>query len=161
MADLTPQQDSLVTAFVTAMDARDAKVRGDSQSQFRLFKGLIRAKDIIVAVLFFGTLIGTVVLTFQELRAKPSTTDVTEAIEVRVKPVEDIATKNAETIDNIESDLGKVKTKVDRIEDVQAVIFEQNTYQSKVLDHVANKKRGAPPAKPPELEKAEQALVTK
>jgi hypothetical protein len=163
MSDLTPEQDSLVSAIIAKFDERDSQ-REEAQtessgSQWSAIKKLVAIKDIVLFVGLLGSLLYGAFVVLGELNAKPSNADMTKAIEVRVKPIEDIATKNADSIEQIESDMTKVKTKVDRIDQVQEVVLEQNSYQSKVLEHVANKKRGKPPAKPEGLETKETALM--
>lgn len=159
MAELTPSESSLVTAFVGAMEARDAKAKEDSNSEIRLVKKLIRLKDIGIAILFFGSLIAAGVVTFGELADKPTVEQMQEAVEVRVAPVEEAVEVNAKSVKQIEHDVADIATDVARTKDVQQVVLEQGAHQSEVLDHIASKRQGKPPAKPESLKRAERGLI--
>jgi len=89
---------------------------------------------------------------FQRLAEKPTMREMEEAVDVRVSPVEKVQSEQAKTITTIESGVKRTKQ-------VQEVVLEQNAYQGKVLEHIANKKRGDPPGKPKELERKETELM--
>ena len=96
-----------------------------------------------------------------ELKAKPSNDQMHHAIELRVKPVEGIAAKNAEAVRRVETDVTKVKDKVERIEDVQGYQLEQSAWEGDVLEHLGSKARGKAPSRPPELKEKERELIGK
>jgi ribulose 1,5-bisphosphate synthetase/thiazole synthase len=159
MSDLSPEHDSLVQAIVSSLDKRDARLRSASDSQWGTIKRLLTVKDVVAAIVFLGGLIGGGYVAFERISSKPDREDVIEAIEVRIQPVEDVATQNAEAVEKVKDDVGDVKQKVNRIESVNEVMLEQNAYQGEVLEHVAGNKRGLPPQKPEALKAKEMELM--
>lgn len=158
---IVESQQELVKAFVQALDERDASVSKASDTQWGAIKKLLAFKDIIAAIIFLGSLIGAGYVAFERISQKPDAADVTKAIEVRVKPVEDVAKTNAEAVEKVKDDVGEVKQKVDKMEDVQSYQLEQQAWEGKVLEHLGSKKRGKAPPRPPELEQKERELLQK
>lgn len=158
---LSPSEHSMADAIVAALEERQSRQEEASGSQWRLVKRLIAAKDIILFVVTIGSVLYGAFVLLGELQAKPSSDQMQEAIEQRVKPVEDVATTNARAVERVETDVGKVKKKVDRIEDVQSYQLEQQAWEGEVLEHLGSKKRGKAPARPPELKKKERELLQK
>jgi len=159
MSDLTPEHDSLVSAIVESLDRREARLKEASGSQWGAMKKLIALKDVAVALVFFGSLIGGAFIVFNELKAKPTTDEVKAVIETRIEPVENVAKENAESIKSIEIDTADTKDKVSRIEDVQSYQLEQSAWEGDVLEHLGSKKKGKAPARPPELKTKELELI--
>lgn len=143
------QTQAIATAVAEAVGeqllARDETNRESSQSQLRIFKRLIAAKDIAIAVAFFGTLIAGTVVTFQELRAKPSKQDVTEAIEKRVTTVEQSVNEQSTRIERIES-------KVDTLDQSVDTVLTEVQHQGRVLDCMNDKACKKTPQRPSRLE---------
>jgi len=118
----------------------------------KVLRRFVLVKDAVVAIVFFASLLGAAAVMFQRLAEKPTMREMEEAVETRVAPVEKVQSEQAKTITTIESDVNRTKQ-------VQEVVLEQNAYQGKVLEHIANKKRGDPPGKPKELERKETELM--
>jgi len=112
--------------------------------------------SLIQAVVFLTALGGGMFLVYFEI---PNRDEVHETIEERVVPIEEFSKNNAKTIQKIDDDVEEIQRDVKRAKDVQEVVLEQNAYQGKVLEHVANKKRGKPPSKPEGLEAKESDLM--
>ena len=158
MADLTPQEDSLVAALIAKFDEREA-VREthaveDSGAQWKTIKKLVAIKDVVMFVGLIGSVLYGAFVVLDELKAKPSNDDMHNAIEQRVQPVEEIATKNANTVKRVES-------KVGRIEDVQGYQLEQSSWEGDVLEHIGSRKRGKAPPRPESLKNRERELLAK
>jgi len=147
MPDLSPQESSLIAAISDVLEKRDEERREADAKNGRVWRRVLAVKDIVIAIIFFGSLLGAAAITFQRLADKPTNEQMHKAIEI-----EERGQKREEAITII-------KTDVKRSKEVQEVLLEQNAYQARVLEHIANKKRGAPPQKPEELEQKETDLM--
>jgi len=152
MPDLSPEESSLVGAITELIEQREKNAREDSRTNGKVLRRFVLVKDAVVAIVFFASLLGAAAVMFQRLAEKPTMREMEEAVETRVAPVEKVQSEQAKTITTIESDVNRTKQ-------VQEVVLEQNAYQGKVLEHIANKKRGDPPGKPKELERKETELM--
>ena len=161
MDDLTPSGISLVEALQEVVDKRDKERREDSNSEIKLVRKLIQWKDLGLALLFFGTLIGGAIVTFDELASKPTIEQMQEAVEERVQPIEIKQVDLDDRSKKIKTNVDNVKTKVDRIEDVQSYQLEQQAWEGKVLEHLGAKKSGKAPERPEALEARERELLQK
>jgi exonuclease VII small subunit len=127
-----PQDDSLVQSIVEALDEREKRLREASDTQWGSVKRLVKWKDIAQAVIFFGALVGGAFMTFAELRAKPSSEEVTEAIETRVAPLE-------ETIDDLNKGMSRVESRVNQLEESTQQILDEVLFQGAVQDCLSDK----------------------
>jgi hypothetical protein len=157
---LTPEQDSLVLAIAQVLSDRDKAAKEESKSDLRVFKGIVRAKDIVMAVVFFASLLYGAVVTFTKLESKPDLPEVTAAIEERVSPLEDLSQSNNESIEAIKEDVVDINKKVDRQGLVLEYVMESQSWQSRVLQHIANKSPGKSPSRPESLSRREQELIS-
>lgn len=151
------RNEEIIEAIVQSLDERDRNLKSASGSQWAAIRKFVAIKDIAMAVVFFGSLVGGAFLMIEELKSKPSQEDMTEAIETRVRPIEHISKKNEADIREFHGDMKDVRVKIDRIQDVNEVILEQNSYQGDVLHHLAEGKK--PPEKPEILKAKERNLM--
>jgi len=152
MSELTPEQSSLVGAVAELIEQREKNAREDSRTNGRVLRRFVLVKDVIVAIIFFASLLGAAAVMFQRLAEKPTTDQVRQTIEEKVAPVRSTVDKHKAKIEIIERDAKRSK-------EVQEVLLKQNAYQGVVLEHIATKKRDAPPAKPKELSDKETELM--
>jgi hypothetical protein len=148
--------DSTIAAILKAIKDHDKLVDKNSMTQWGAIKRVVVAKDVVVAVAFFLSMIGGAFLIFQDLRDKPSLPQVHEAIEHRVKPVDELTKANAESIEQVKEDVGSVKEKIERIESVQDYQLEQSSWEGEVLEHLAGSKG---PRRPDGLKAKERELI--
>jgi len=93
--------------------------------------------------------------TFHELQSKPDRAEMREAIDsTRVK----LEAKH-EVYDAMGSRLESVEAAQERGKDLQEVLLLQADWQSDVLEHIASKRRGKPPAQPEELKDKRRRLM--
>ena len=162
--NLTPSQDSLVSAIAEVLESRDlariAKSAEDSKSDLKLFKGIVRVKDIVMALVFFGSLLYGAFVTFDKLESKPDLPTVTKAIEDRIIPIRDVSKQNQDAIGDLKADVEVIDKMVDRQGDVLDYVMESQSWQGEVLEHVANKQHGKAPKRPQSLKIKEQELMS-
>ena len=133
-------------------DSPVPRPRESSDAFVRTANRVKAARDLVLAITLFGTIVVGSVLTFQELRNKPSTEDVREQIVTTIKPVEEQGDENR-------SDLISIKRSLGRMKKVQSFQLEQAAWQMSVLQHVAEKRKGPAPRKPDELRRLERELI--
>lgn len=137
---------SLAQAIVEAMDRRVEEQKRASDSQWGMFKRIVRWKDVGAVIVFAASLIVGAYVTYQELAAKPSTADMTEAIEVRVRPVEDAVEEQTGKIE-------KIDRKVDKLETGTNQILEEMKFQGTQLNCLGDRKcKKMPERKAPDIE---------
>ena len=121
-----------------------------------------KAKNIRTIVASIVALVGLVSagsIAVHELQQKPSREQVQADIESHNEADSHPATSaaieaNAKTTAEIQSDVETVK----RVQDYQ---IEQAVWQGSVLQHVAERKRSRPPAKPESLIRKERELLSR
>ena len=157
--------DDSMTAAVTAavMDAiaaRDLKLSDEQRTKARNALDLERTakrftsvKEVVIAIGFFGTLIGGGAVALTEIQAKPSEAEMHEAIDEKVDPVIKVVTPMQTTVTEIENDL-------DRVQDVQAIQLEQSDWQVEVANCRANKACKDVPSEPETLKTKKRELIT-
>jgi hypothetical protein len=151
---LTPEDHEELIASVDALLRQRA---ADSVSLEVAAKRADSVKTIVGVVLFFGSMFAGAVLTFQELKAKPTVEEVDHAIDEKIEPVQ----KKANHVEDIEEDVDEIRKDLDRVEEVQDYSIEQSAWQGDVLQHVAERKRTKPPPKPESLKAKERKLLRK
>lgn len=148
-APQTPAEASqtamLVDALVEALDAREGKAQEAAASQWDGLRKVVRAKDIIAAVLFFGSLVGGAAVTFRELAAKPTKLETQEAIEQRVVPIEEV-------LDGQSAKLERMEGKANKLDRAAQQILEEVRYQGDVLECQQARCKSPPKRKPPAVE---------
>ncbi len=142
---MTPAEASTTVSLDDLVTALDQGLRSKAGRWESL-------KTIGSAGVFFVALIGGGAVTFQELQDKPTTEQVEHRIEESVAPVRALAVGVAE-------DLGEVKTDLERVKDVQDYSLQNAAWQGEVLDHIAQRKKGKPTAKPETLKDTERDLL--
>jgi hypothetical protein len=159
-ATLTPEDHEALTAsLATALRAARANEAEDSAI---LAAVAAKAKNIRTIVASIVALIGFVSagsIAVHELHQKPSREQVQADIEnhnaADSHPTTSEAIEaNAKTTAEIQSDVETVK----RVQDYQ---IEQAVWQGSVLQHVAERKRSRPPAKPESLIRKERELLSR
>jgi len=140
ISQATAIAEAVASAVLDAIESRDAKLQESSGSRLTLLKGIVRAKDVVIAFAFFAALIGGAFITFNELKAKPSTEDTAKAIDTKLDPVIEIVDGQAAKIERIER-------KVDKLEVSSGEILEEVKYQGRLADCLALGPKGCP--KPP------------
>ena len=157
--ELTQEHEALLDAFEDRVRARERE-QSDAWKQAeklsrrgRTIKELIALGASVVTVIVIGT------VTVLELRAKPTDTEVDAAVEAAVAPVRSAEAKAEKRISDNETKVGQMATDIDRIKRVQDYQLENSAWQSEVLDHVAQKKKGKPSPKPEALKRKERQLI--
>ena len=129
--------------------------------KWKVVKKFIGIKDILLfSAMAFSLMYGAIV-TFDELASKPTIEQMQEAVEKRVQPIEIKQVDLDDRSKKIKTNVDNVKTKVDRIEDVQSYQLEQQAWEGKVLEHLGAKKSGKAPERPEALEARERELLQK
>lgn len=163
--DNTAADDSMIHAVTTAVtDAilkRDRELSeklrqaaNNSLDLERTAKRFTNIKETIVALGFFGTLIGGGALAVNEIQNKPSEAEMYEAIDNKVDPVIETVTPMQETVEQIDTDL-------DRVQQVQAIQLEQADWRAFVADCRADKKCKKDLSEPKTLKDKKRELITK
>ena len=155
-ATLTPEDHEALTPAMVQAIAVNKKT--ESEDSAILAAVAARAKNIRTIVGAALAVIGFIVtgtLAVHELQAKPTTEQVNTAIEAKVAPVRAEAAK----VNAVATDVENIREDVETIERVQDYQIEQSAWQADVLQHVAERKRTAPPPKPPSLKKKERELL--
>lgn len=136
-------------------ELHNEQVLEDSKTNFNSMMHVVRWKDVVMAVSFFGSLCYGAFVVFEEMRDKPTTEDV----EMMLIPVQDSVKENRENVIDLKDLMDDLDTKLNRVQKVNDVVLENLTWQAEVLDHVANQRRGKPPAKPDSLKRSERELL--
>ena len=159
-ATLTPEDHAgLTTAILEALEAREGMRAEDSAVLAAAAAKAKNIRTIVGAVVALGGLFGAGVLAVQELRDKPTTEQVETAIEVHKEAGAHPAAIVAG--EGLREDVDKIREDVDQIERVQDYQIEHSAWQGDVLQHVAERKRTKPPAKPESLKRKQRELLRK
>ncbi|MCK5495090.1 MAG: hypothetical protein KAI80_01665 [Hyphomicrobiaceae bacterium] len=159
-ATLTPEDHEALTASLAT--ALKAARESEAEDSAILAAVAAKAKNIRTIVASTVALVGFVsagTLAVHELQQKPSReqvqTDIENHNEAAAHPVASAAIEaNAKTAAEIQADVETVK----RVQDYQ---IEQAVWQGSVLQHVAERKRSRPPAKPESLIRKERELLSR
>lgn len=159
-ATLTPEDHDALTASLAAA-LRSARANEVEDSAI-LAAVAAKAKNIRTIGASIVALVGLVSagsIAVHELQQKPSReqvqTDIANHNETAAHPLASAAIEaNAKTTAEIQADVETVK----RVQDYQ---IEQAVWQGSVLQHVAERKRSRPPAKPESLIRKERELLSR
>ena len=105
---------------------------------------------ITVTVMIFGA-----GFTYSELAQKPDR----EELRGTVKRVSDSLAEDHKKYDATGHRVHAVEGQMKRVQDVQEVLLLQADWQSEVLEHIARRRRGAPPEQPAELKDKRRRLM--
>jgi len=119
-----------------------------------LFRQVIMVRAVIGFIVAGVVFVGAAALQYNELRQKPSADDMRESITNAVAPLR-------ERSSDIDARVGKIESSMGRMQRVLRYQVEQSAWQSQVLDHIATRRRGAPPRKPARLLDLERELIQK
>lgn len=148
---MTPTEKHLAVKLERLIDAMEQ--RESSAGLDRIARNATRVKELIGAALFLAALVAGGALTFRELQAKPTQTELRKAIrDHRQNEVHDQTAQ-------LERQTRQIKTTVDRMQQVQGYLIESMAWQGDVLDHLASKRKGRPPRKPASLKAKERELI--
>jgi hypothetical protein len=155
-ATLTPEDHkALTTAMINAIGAQKKSEAEDSAILAAVAARAKNIRTIVGAALAVIGFIVTGTLAIHELQAKPTTEQVDTAIEVKIAPVR----AEAARVNAVATDVENIREDVETIERVQDYQIEQSAWQGDVLQHVAERKRTAPPPKPASLKEKERELL--
>ena len=148
---MTPAEKHLAVKLERLIDAMEGRETADGVA--KIAARAVRVKEAVAAVLFLAALIAGGALTFRELQAKPTQAELRGTIKHhRQNEVHDQTAA-------LETQTQQIKTTVERMQQVQGYLIESLAWQGDVLEHVANKRRGKPPAKPNSLKQKERELI--
>jgi hypothetical protein len=159
-ATLTPEDhEALATSLSTALRAARANEVEDSAILAAVAAKAKNIRTIVASIVALVGLVSAGSIAVHELQQKPSREQVQADIESHNEADSHPATSsaieaNAKTTAEIQSDVETVK----RVQDYQ---IEQAVWQGSVLQHVAERKRSRPPAKPESLIRKERELLSR
>ena len=149
---LTKENEELLEALENRIHSR---IKEDSDVWKKASVKTRAIKDFVSLGVFAVTLIAGGGVIYKEFQDKPSKEDVDQTLQ----PLRDDAEAAEKRVEVLEENIGEIKEDVTRVKKVQEYQFENAAWQSEVLDHVAQKKKGKPKKKPESLKKQERDLI--
>ena len=149
---LTKESEELLEALETRIHA---KIQEDSDVWKKASLKTRTIKDFVGLGVLAVTLIGGGGMVYKEFQDKPSKAEVEKTVE----PLRERAAATEAKVEVLEENIGEIKDDVTRVKKVQEYQFENAAWQSEVLDHVAQKKKGKPKKKPQSLKDKERDLI--